>query len=75
MSLIHATYLVRPFSLIWSPKQCLVRCTDHNPPHFVVFTTPLVGPNIALSLCSSLNVRISYDYGTRLPNMYPPPPH
>ena len=50
MSLIHATRLVHPFSLIWSPKQCSVRCTYHNPPRFVVLTTPLLGPNIALSL-------------------------
>jgi hypothetical protein len=69
-SLIHATCLVYPFSLTWSPKQCLVRCTDHKPPRFVVFTTPLLGPKTALNLCSSLNVRPSYDYGTRLPNMY-----
>jgi hypothetical protein len=71
MSLIHTTCLVHPFSLIWSPKQCFVRCTDHNPPRFAVFTTPLLGPNITLGLCSSLNVRPSYGYGTRLLNMYP----
>jgi len=44
MSLIHATCLVHPFSLTWSPTQCLVKCTDPNPPRFVVFTTPLLGP-------------------------------
>ena len=67
------------FFSIWSPVQYWVRITDHEAPHYVVFSTllftsSLLGPNIppntlfsnTLSMHSSLNVsdQVSHPYMT-----------
>jgi hypothetical protein len=60
--------------LIWSPKLYLVRSTDHKPPWYVVFSTPLLHrhsiPKHVPQLClfSSLNVsdQVSQPYETVL---------
>ena len=49
-----------PFSLIWSPEECLMRLTDHKAAHYVVLSSPVY------LLCTSLSTMSSGTLSSRL---------